>query len=109
MPQKSYLEMTYKEMLAESDHLVKLNLTGPEARWLRRSLSEAFPRHQVTNEGVARAGTHLCVPADICVLAGFFARGARRRRGAGRSVSFKLARIAEREVLREEGRNVRLL
>lgn len=109
MDEKSYLEMTYKETLDECDHLVKLSLTEAEARWLLERLDEAFPRRKETNHGVARSGTHLCNPADICVLAGFFARDWKKRRGAARSASYKLLCIAEHEWSKADSHKIRLV
>jgi hypothetical protein len=94
---------THNGLLEECDYLVKLTLTEGEARWRRSELCRDFPDEKVTNEGVARAGTHLCNPADICFLAGYFAREAKRRRGAARTAILNLVRVAERVLFREEG------
>ena len=102
-------EMTYRELVAEARDKVKLTLTEAEAAWLLRYLTQTYPRHPETNEGVARSGTHLCNGADICVIAGGMSADRRPGRGAGKTATLKVLRAAERILLRTEGPGWRLV
>ncbi len=108
MPEKAYSQFTYREMLAECDHLVRLSLKRAEVRSLGRELSATFLDEAAIDERAAREGTEVCNPSDVCVLAGFFARDRRKRRGATRPEIHRFHKNAMREWSKDDGRKVPL-
>ena len=95
------------DYIDEADERVTLSLTTQEASWLHSYLSSRHPDAKALNARIARAGTHLNNPSDLCFIAGELAKSTKEATGIEKQVAIRMCRLAQGLVTQSEGRKFR--